>query len=111
MELSQLEQNDVVILKLSGKLMGGPDATAVNDKLHELVEKGQTKVVADLSNVEWMNSSGLGILISGLTTLQNQGGSLKLACVSENIQKLLTITKLDRVLTPYDSVENAVNSF
>ena len=65
----------------------------------------------DLAKVDWMNSTGLGILISGLTTLRNNGGELKLANVTEKIQSLLTITKLITVFENFDSVEEAVGSF
>lgn len=111
MKMNEKVSNDVVILELSGKIMGGPDATLLNDKLYELIEAGKTKVVADLENVNWMNSSGLGILISGLTTMRNHGGDLKLANVTDRIQSLLMITKLLTVFETFDSVNKAVASF
>jgi len=111
MNIEQREQAGVVILELAGKIIGGPDATTLNDKLHDLVEKGSNKVVADLSQVNWMNSSGLGILISALTTTQNAGGQLKIAAATEKIKKLLTITKLTNVFTLYETVDEAVASF
>jgi anti-sigma B factor antagonist len=91
--------------------MGGPDATVLNDKLHELIEAGQTKVVADLGKVNWMNSSGLGILIGGLTTMRNSGGDLKLANITEKIQSLLMITRLLTVFETFETVDKAVDSF
>ncbi len=94
MKIKLSDHDGVVVLVLDGKIMGGPDATAINDKLHELVETKRIKVVADLARVDWMNSSGLGILISGLTTIRNAGGDLKLAAVTERIKSLLMITKL-----------------
>jgi len=102
---------DVVVLELAGKIMGGPDASLLNDKLHDLLDKGKTKVVADLAGVSWMNSSGLGILIGGLTTMRNNGGDLKLSGVTERIQSLLMITKLLTVFDAHDSLEKAVASF
>jgi len=111
MELMQKDVGRVVVLEFAGKVMGGPDATVLNDKLHELVEKGQTRVVADLGQVNWMNSSGLGILISGLTTMRHAGGDLKLANVTERIQSLLMITKLKAVFETHETVEKAVASF
>ena len=102
---------DVVVLELAGKIMGGPDASLLNDKLHDLLDKGKTKVIADLAGVSWMNSSGLGILIGGLTTMRNNGGDLKLSGVTERIQNLLMITKLLTVFDAHDSLEKAVASF
>lgn len=111
MKLNEKGVGDVVILELSGKVMGGPDAGLLNDKLHDLIDASKTKVVADLSKVNWMNSSGLGILISGLTTMKNNNGDLKLACVTDRIQSILMITKLISVFETFDSVDEAVKSF
>ena len=111
MKIKLSDRDGIVVLELNGKIMGGPDATAINDKLHELVESNRTKVVADLAKVDWMNSSGLGILISGLTTIRNAGGDLKLAAVTERIKSLLMITKLLSVFDTFDTVDEAVSSF
>lgn len=111
MKLKEKAQDGIIVLQLSGKIMGGPDASLLNDKLHELIDQGKTKVVADLSKVDWMNSSGLGILIGGLTTMRNHGGDLKLARVTDRIQSLLMITKLMSVFQTFDDLEAAVKSF
>jgi anti-sigma B factor antagonist len=111
MKLSHREIEGVIILEPKGKIMGGPDATMLHDMLHDFIDQNKKKVVIDLSKVEWMNSTGLGILISGLTTLRNNGGELKLACVTEKIESLLTITKLITVFENYDTIEDAVKSF
>lgn len=111
MKMTDREQDGVVILEPKGKIMGGPDASLLHDKLHEFLEQGKKQVVIDLSKVDWMNSTGLGILISSYTTLRNNDGELKLANVTEKIQSLLTITKLVAVFDAYDSVEDAVKAF
>jgi len=105
------EDKGVAILEPKGKIMGGPDATVLHDKLHEIINQGKKKVIIDLAKVDWMNSTGLGILISGLTTMRNNGGELKLANVTEKIQSLLTITKLITIFETFDSVDQAVGSF
>ncbi|MEE4311854.1 MAG: STAS domain-containing protein [candidate division KSB1 bacterium] len=111
MNLKEREQDGIVVLELSGKIMGGPDATVLNEKLHALIDDNKSKVVADLGKVSWMNSSGLGILISGLTTMRNNKGDLKLANVTDKIQSLLIITKLITVFETFNSVDEAVESF
>lgn len=111
MRLSDRLENEVAILEPSGKIMGGPDATLLHEKLHEHIEKGVKKVVIDLTKVDWVNSTGLGILISALTTMKNNGGQLKLANVTEKIHSLLTITKLVTVFDAHESVEDALSSF
>ena len=111
MRLSDREQDGVIVLEPTGKIMGGPDASLLHDKLYEFIEKDKKRVVIDLSQVDWMNSTGLGILISGYTTLRNTNGELKLANVTDKIQSLLTITKLVTVFEAYDSVDEAIESF
>ena len=111
MTLKEKEIDNVVVLELSGKVMGGPDANLLSEKLHNLVDQKKTKVVADLSKVSWMNSSGLGILIGGLTTMRNNNGDLKLVNVTERIKSLLIITKLITIFETFDTVDDAVASF
>ena len=111
MKLSDREMNGVVILEPKGKIMGGPDASLLHDKLYELIENDRKRIIIDLAGVEWMNSTGLGILISSYTTLRNHQGVLKLANVTEKIHSLLTITKLVSVFDAYDTIDDAVKSF
>ena len=111
MKLSDRIENDIAILEPAGKIMGGPDATLLHERLHEHIDNGVKKIVIDLSGVDWVNSTGLGILISALTTMKNNGGELKLANVTEKIQSLLTITKLVTVFESHDSVDAAIGAF
>lgn len=91
--------------------MGGPDGAKLHDTLHDLKEKGKKNVVIDLSKTKFMNSSGLGLLISGMTTMRNAGGDLRLANVADRIQSLLVITKLITVFKHFDSVDEAISSY
>ena len=111
MKLSTREIDEVVILEPKGKIMAGPDASLLHDKLHEYLEQNKKRIVIDLAKVDWMNSTGLGILISSYTTLRNNEGELKLANVTDKIKSLLTITKLVTVFDAYDSIDDAVKSF
>ena len=111
MELTQIDKNNVTVLKLEGKLMGGPDATQLHESLHNLIDANIKNVVIDLKGVDWINSSGLGVLISGLTTVRNSGGNLCLAQPSDKIKNILTITKLSSVFMSYDNLDEAITSF
>ncbi len=111
MKLTDRVQNGVVILEPKGKIMGGPDASLLHDRLYDYIKQDKKRVIIDLAQVDWMNSTGLGILISGYTTLRNNEGQLKLANVTDKIQSLLTITKLVSVFEAFDSVEDAIKSF
>ena len=105
----QLKGN-VVILDISGKIMGGEETTLFHGKIHEYIELNKKNFVVDLAKVDWMNSVGLGMLISALTTVKNSGGRLVLANITK-IESILTITRLITVFEHYDSQEEAVKSF
>ncbi len=105
------ERYNAVVVTLKGNVMGGPDGSKLHETLHELREQGKKNVVVDLSKVKFMNSSGLGMLISGLTTMRNAGGDLRLANVADRIQSLLVVTRLITVFKNYDSVDEAVESY
>lgn len=100
-----------MVFEFSGNLMGGPDATKFNEELHDLIDQGRTKIIADVSNVKFMNSSGLGILIGGLTTMRNAGGDLRIAGADKKVESLLMVTKLITVFESYRTVEEAVESY
>jgi anti-sigma B factor antagonist len=105
------EQGRVVVLALEGNILGGPDGTKLHDRLHELKDAGKRHVVVDLSGVRFMNSSGLGMLISAMTTMRNAGGDFRLAGMGAGIRSLLVITRLDTVFKHYESVDEAVRSY
>lgn len=105
------EKDDVVIISLSGKIMGGPEAGEINEIINNLIDKNKKKIVIDLEKVGWMNSSGLGILIGAVTTLKNNGGKLIIINVSERIENLLKITKLSNVFEIEQSINSAIGKF
>ncbi len=111
MKLSTKETAGVTVINLEGSVLGGPDATALNDILHKLVERRKKKVLVDLSGVQTMNSSGLSMLIGGLQTMRNAGGELKIAAASKKIESLLVITRLSTVFQLYPTVKQAIESF
>ncbi|MBI5476477.1 MAG: STAS domain-containing protein [Ignavibacteriales bacterium] len=111
MKLSTKESEGIITIVLSGNVLGGPDATELNDTLHHLLEKKKKKIVVDLSGVQSMNSSGLSMLIGALTTMRNSGGDLKIAAASKKIESLLVITKLSTVFELYPTVKKAISSF
>lgn len=103
-------QDDIVILDISGKIMGGEETTRFHGKIHEYISGNKKNFVIDLSKVEWMNSVGLGMLISALTTVRNAGGKLVLANITK-IESILTITRLISVFEHYDTRDAALAAF
>ena len=110
MKIKEKIENRAAVLTLSGKMMGGPETTALHDHIRGLISDGITKVVIDLGDVKWMNSSGMGVLMACTTTLNNSEGKLVLARVSEKVNSLLLITQLIKVFDTYETVERAVAS-
>ncbi len=111
MELDKKIINSVLVLELKGDLMGGNDSDSFRSIVDEAISNENVNVVVDLSQVSWMNSSGLGMLISSLTSLRSSEGDLKLANVSERLKRPMKITKLDSVFEDFASVDEAVASF
>ncbi len=104
----QLDGN-VVILDVSGKIMGGEETTMFHGKIHEYINHNKKNFVIDLAKVDWMNSIGLGMLISALTTVRNAGGRLALANI-DKIESILTITRLISVFEHHDSRADALTA-
>lgn len=111
MKFKTKEIKGITVIALDGNVMGGPDASALNDFLHKLISEEKNHVVVDLKAVDFINSSGLGMLIGGLTTMRHAGGDLKLARASKKIENLLEMTKLLKVFDLHTNVNNAIASF
>lgn len=111
MNFNVSERYNCVVITFKGNVMGGPNVVRLNEKLHELIEEGKANIVADLAKVKFMNSSGLGMLIGGLTTMRKAGGDLRIANATDKIESLLIITKLITVFKNYKSLDEAVKSY
>ncbi len=111
MKLFDRQQNGATVLELKGNIKGEQDGNILYDKLRDLIQQNKKKVVLDLSKVDWINSRGLGILISGLKIMRNNDAELKLAAVEGKVKSLLTLTRLMTVFENYDTVEDAVGCF
>ena len=111
MEMIEEKRDDMLILKLDGELSGGSEAKPFQDRLYTAIREGQVNVIVDMRDIKWMNSSGLGILMAGLSTLRGSGGDLRLACLSERLRRPIEITRLDSVIMVYDTVDDAIDSY
>lgn len=85
---------DVVVLNLSGNLMGGPESEAMRGEVKKLLDDGTRKFVVNMKGVPWINSTGLGALMAVYASIQRAEGGLRLCHVSDRIQSLFMITKL-----------------
>lgn len=111
MKCNTKQVDDVLVIEIEGEIMGGADSESFRNIIYEAIEEDKVFIVVDLKNATWMNSSGLGMLISGLTTLRSSGGDLRLTNLSEKVRRPLEITKLESVFLTYNSVEEAVMSY
>ncbi len=103
-------EGDIVVIDVSGKIMGGEETTLFHGRIHEYIQQNKKNIIIDLTKVDWMNSVGLGMLISALTTVKNSGGRLVLANITK-IESILTITRLLSVFEHYDTREEALKAF
>ncbi|MDH3891346.1 MAG: STAS domain-containing protein [candidate division Zixibacteria bacterium] len=101
---------DVAVFQISGKIMGGEEATLFHGRVRENINLNKKSIVIDLTKVDWINSVGLGMLISALTTVKNAGGRLVLANIT-SIESILSLTRLIKVFENYDSLQAALDSF
>jgi anti-sigma B factor antagonist len=95
----------------AGRITLGEGASMFRDAIRELVAKGNKKVLLNLGEVSYIDSSGIGELVSGFTTVTNSGGQLKLVGLSKRVKDLLQITKLYTVFEVFDDETEAVRSF
>ena len=111
MEIRERKKGEVVILVFEGEIMGGDEAKVFQERIYKAIQEETISIVVDMGGVKWMNSSGLGMLMAGLTTLRSSGGDLRLANVSERVRRPIEVTKLDKVLQMFGSVDEATVSF
>ena len=102
--------NNVVVFNISGKIMGGDEATLFHGRVRENINSNKKNVIIDLDKVAWINSIGLGMLISALTTVKNAGGRLVLANIT-SVESILSLTRLIKVFDNYESLQAALDSF
>ncbi|MBO3664819.1 STAS domain-containing protein [Microbacterium stercoris] len=106
MDIDEAVRQDATVLGLSGRL-NLVSAGSLKSRIDALVAGGTSRLVIDLTAVDFIDSSGLGALIGGLKTARQAGGDLRLAAASEQVLAVLGLTNLDRILTPYATVDEA----
>lgn len=105
------EIGSVTVVDLSGRITLGEGSSMLRQMVRDLLGKGQRRIVLNLGDVNYIDSSGIGELVSGFTTVKNQGGELKLLHLTKKVHDLLQITKLFTVFEVHDDEQNALSSF
>ena len=111
LNIRERQAGDVTILDMEGKITIGEGSVAVRSAVRRLIEEGKKKILLNLSGVGYVDSSGIGELVSSFTTINREGGQLKLLNLTQKIQDLLAITKLLTVFDVYEDESSALNSF
>lgn len=111
MKIKEQIQGDIAVITVSGNMMGGPESQDLHDKVKSLLADGLKKFVIDIKGVKWMNSSGLGTLMSCMTSITENNSQLKLASVTEKVKSVLMITKLIEIFDTYENADQAVAKF
>jgi len=111
MKVSTRQVDSVTVMDLSGRITLGEGSVVLRDAVRELLSKGNKKILANLADVNYIDSSGIGELVSAFTTVKNQGGELKLLNLTKKVHDLLQITKLYTVFDVKDNEAAAIKSF
>ena len=110
-DIRERQAGDVTILDMDGKVTIGEGSVAVRSVIRRLLEDGKKKILLNLAGVNYIDSSGIGELVSSYSTINREGGQLKLLNLTQKIQDLLAITKLLTVFDVYDNEQEALNSY
>ena len=110
-KLNTRQVGDVSVMDVAGRITLGEGSAALRDALREMVGKNQKKILLNLGEVSYIDSSGIGELVSGFTTVTNSGGTLKLLNLNKRVKDLLQITKLYTVFDVHEDEAAAIRSF
>ena len=111
MKASTRQVDGVTIVDLSGRITLGEGSVVLRDSIKDLLGKGQKKILLNLGDVSYIDSSGIGELVSAFTSVRNQGGELKLLHLTKKVHDLLQITKLYTVFDVKDDEATAIGAF
>jgi anti-sigma B factor antagonist len=103
--------NGVTVVDISGRITLGEGSSTLRETVRDLLNRGEKKILLNLGDVAYIDSSGIGELVSGFTTVTNQGGQLKLLSLTKKVHDLLQITKLYTVFDVHDDETGAIRSF
>jgi anti-sigma B factor antagonist len=111
MTISTREVSHVTIVDIHGRITLGDETGQLRDTVRQLITQGKKKIVLNLAHVDYIDSSGVGELVSSFTTVRNAGGELKLLALTKKVQDVLYVTKLYTVFDIKDDEFTAVKSF
>jgi anti-sigma B factor antagonist len=111
MKVATRQVDGITILDLSGRITLGEGSVTLRDTVHDVLAKGSKKILLNLENINYIDSSGIGEMVSGFTSVRNAGGELKLLNLTKKVHDLLQITKLYTVFDIWDNEASAISAF
>jgi anti-sigma B factor antagonist len=111
MKFKTRQVDGVTVLDLNGRITLGEGSVTLRDAVRDVLSKGSNHILLNLANVDYIDSSGIGELVSAFTTVKNSGGELKLLQLTKKVHDLLQITKLYTVFDIKDDEATAISSF
>ncbi len=109
--ISTRQVGGVAIVDISGRIQLGEESAAVRNLVGELLSAGNKKILLNLAGVDYIDSSGMGALVSSYTSVRNQGGELKLLNLTDKVSDIMEVTKLYTVFDIANDEATAVKSF
>ena len=110
MEMQERKSGEVDVLELKGRL-DASSAKNLKDKVQSLVDQQRVRLVMDMGGIDFIDSSGLGVLVSALRSTNKKGGDIKVAAIADQIRAIFELTRLHRIFEVFDTAEDAVSSF
>ena len=110
-KLTTRQVGDVLVIDAAGRITLGEGSSALRDKVREVSTQGNKKILLNMAEVSYIDSSGIGELVSGFTSVTNHGGVLKMLNLTKRVKDLLQITKLYTVFDVHDDEAAAIRSF
>ena len=111
MKASTRQQQDITIVDLSGQIKLGEGSSVLRETVKDLLGKGRKKILLNLADINYIDSSGVGELVSAFTSVRNQGGELKLLHLTKKVHDILQITKLYTVFDVRDNEPAVISAF
>ena len=111
LRLNTRQVGDIAVIDVAGRLTLGEGSGAIREEVQDLLTKGQKRILMNMAEVSYIDSSGIGELVADFTSTTNAGGALKLTGLTRGVKELLRVTKLTNIFEVYEDEASALSSF
>ncbi len=110
MKYREKTAGDVAVLALNGKIMGGPDFERFHKDVKDMIAEGRRKFLFDMTGATWLNSTGVGIMVSAYLSIKSEHGRLVICGANKRIKGIYYVSQLDKIFETYDSVDEGMQA-